>query len=308
MKRHVRISTRAEHARLLLSLMLAAPAAAFGFSAFRASSYTLASPYSERAYAFAATGATRQGFGSWHTAASTRRRRSSGSSHHHHHHQRGVRMMSYEGGDFPSDVGDSAGSSAVPVVLADDNPELRETMKREILQIAATSNRYKKDAGPKNACTYHTYIGTYAPRGHSKTRNAFCVMQARLESCMYMVSRLCGYPPLANHAQKTFRPGIVFYRIKRAYNSSQHTSFNVAYLLCVRGVFEGLRCPVLRKEGKAGGERRGFVCRHTLSATPIKSVPCVVRFLCKKNVRFLDIISARVNLDKSHVRKFSLLY
>lgn len=51
-------------------------------------------------------------------------------------------MMSYEGGDFPSDVGDSAGSSAVPVVLADDNPELRETMKREILSIAATSNRY----------------------------------------------------------------------------------------------------------------------------------------------------------------------
>lgn len=51
-------------------------------------------------------------------------------------------MMSYEGGDFPSDVGDSAGSSAVPAVLADDNPELRETMKREILSIAATSNRY----------------------------------------------------------------------------------------------------------------------------------------------------------------------
>lgn len=50
--------------------------------------------------------------------------------------------MSFEGGDFPSDVGDAAGSPAVPVVLADDNPELRETMKREVLSIAATSNRY----------------------------------------------------------------------------------------------------------------------------------------------------------------------
>ncbi|CAB1096024.1 unnamed protein product [Ectocarpus sp. CCAP 1310/34] len=50
-------------------------------------------------------------------------------------------MMSFEAGDFPSDVGDAAGSSAVPAVLADDNPELRETMKREVLSIAATSNR-----------------------------------------------------------------------------------------------------------------------------------------------------------------------
>lgn len=49
--------------------------------------------------------------------------------------------MSYDGGDFPSDVGDDAGSSGSPVVLAEDNPELRETMKREILSIAATSNR-----------------------------------------------------------------------------------------------------------------------------------------------------------------------
>lgn len=50
-------------------------------------------------------------------------------------------MRSFEGGDFPSDVGDDAGSSAVPAVLSDDNPDLRETMKREILSIAATSNR-----------------------------------------------------------------------------------------------------------------------------------------------------------------------
>lgn len=49
-------------------------------------------------------------------------------------------LRSYEGGDFPSDVGD--GDTASPAaVLADDNPELRETVKREILSIAATSNR-----------------------------------------------------------------------------------------------------------------------------------------------------------------------
>lgn len=50
-------------------------------------------------------------------------------------------LRSYEGGDFPSDVGDGAASAAIPAVLADDNPKLRETMKREILSIAATSNR-----------------------------------------------------------------------------------------------------------------------------------------------------------------------
>lgn len=53
----------------------------------------------------------------------------------------GRHLRSFEGGDFPSDVGDDAGSSAVPAVLSDDNPDLRETMKREILSIAATSNR-----------------------------------------------------------------------------------------------------------------------------------------------------------------------
>ncbi len=56
-------------------------------------------------------------------------------------------LMSYEGDDFPSDVGDSAGSSTV--VLAEDNPELRETMKREILSIAATSNRCVKQRPPR---------------------------------------------------------------------------------------------------------------------------------------------------------------
>lgn len=134
MKRHVGL---VEHARTLLLLTLAAPAAAFGFSAFRSLSPKVASPYSENAAASASM--MRQG-GSWRAASSTGRRSSGGSSHHQQ--QRGVRMMSYEGGDFPSDVGDSAGSSTVPVVLADDNPELRETMKREILSIAATSNRY----------------------------------------------------------------------------------------------------------------------------------------------------------------------
>lgn len=122
-----------EPARMLLLLLLA-PAAAFGFSALRSSSLTIASPHSERAST--AAGMMRGG-GNW-PRSSTRRRNSRSS----HQHQRGVRTMSYEGGDFPSDVGDSAGSSAVPVVLADDNPELRETMKREILSIAATSNRY----------------------------------------------------------------------------------------------------------------------------------------------------------------------
>lgn len=53
----------------------------------------------------------------------------------------GRHLRSFEGGDFPSDVGGDAGSSAVPAVLSDDNPDLRETMKREILSIAATSNR-----------------------------------------------------------------------------------------------------------------------------------------------------------------------
>lgn len=47
--------------------------------------------------------------------------------------------MSYDGGDFPSDVGDVAEEV---VNMAEDNPDLRETMKREILTIAATSNRF----------------------------------------------------------------------------------------------------------------------------------------------------------------------
>lgn len=48
--------------------------------------------------------------------------------------------MSYDGGDFPSDVGDGVVEAVTAVV--EDNPELRETMKREIMTIAATSNRY----------------------------------------------------------------------------------------------------------------------------------------------------------------------
>lgn len=50
------------------------------------------------------------------------------------------RRWSFEGGDLPSDV-DADSSAAAPSVLAGDNPELRETIKREILSIAATSNR-----------------------------------------------------------------------------------------------------------------------------------------------------------------------
>lgn len=46
--------------------------------------------------------------------------------------------MSYDGGDFPSDVGDGVEEA---ISVAEDNPELRESMKREILTIAATSNR-----------------------------------------------------------------------------------------------------------------------------------------------------------------------
>ena len=58
----------------------------------------------------------------------------------------GRHLRSFEGGDFPSDVGGNAGSSTVPAVLSDNNPVLREAMKREILSIAATSNRcgYRK--------------------------------------------------------------------------------------------------------------------------------------------------------------------
>lgn len=48
--------------------------------------------------------------------------------------------MSYEGNDTPSDVGDAAAIVDMPIV--DDNPDLREIMKREIMTIAATSNRY----------------------------------------------------------------------------------------------------------------------------------------------------------------------
>lgn len=44
--------------------------------------------------------------------------------------------MSYEGGDTPSDVGEGA---AMPPV--GDNPRLRDTMKAEIMTIAASSNR-----------------------------------------------------------------------------------------------------------------------------------------------------------------------
>lgn len=45
--------------------------------------------------------------------------------------------MSFEGDDTPSDMGDSS----VEVPVTDDNPELRETMKRELMTIAAISNR-----------------------------------------------------------------------------------------------------------------------------------------------------------------------
>ena len=41
---------------------------------------------------------------------------------------------------MPSDVGNDL-SPGGSLVLATDNPELRETMKREILSIAASSNR-----------------------------------------------------------------------------------------------------------------------------------------------------------------------
>lgn len=51
--------------------------------------------------------------------------------------RRSTLSMSYDGDDTPSDVGDA--TSVIPV--AGDNPELRETMKREIMTIAATSNR-----------------------------------------------------------------------------------------------------------------------------------------------------------------------
>lgn len=131
------MSRPVEHARMLLLLLLAAPAAAFGFSAVRSSSPTIACPHSGKASVLA--GMTRWG-GNWCAISSSRSSRPRGSWSSRQHRQ-GVSMMSYEGGDFPSDVGDSAGSSAVPAVLADDNPELRETMKREILSIAATSNR-----------------------------------------------------------------------------------------------------------------------------------------------------------------------
>lgn len=47
-------------------------------------------------------------------------------------------LMSYDGGECPSDVGDTV-EEAISVV--EDNPELRESMKREIVTIAATSNR-----------------------------------------------------------------------------------------------------------------------------------------------------------------------
>lgn len=122
---------------MLLLLMLAAPAAAFGFSAFRASPHTISASCSEKSSTAAGMMQQLQD-GNWRTAGGSRRR---SSRSRQHQRQRGVRAMSYEGGDFPSDVGDSAGSSAVPVVLADDNPELRATIKREILSIAATSNR-----------------------------------------------------------------------------------------------------------------------------------------------------------------------
>lgn len=52
-------------------------------------------------------------------------------------HQRRSLSMSFEGDDTPSDMGDSS----VEVPAADDNPELRETMKRELMTIAALSNR-----------------------------------------------------------------------------------------------------------------------------------------------------------------------
>eukprot|EP00903_Cladosiphon_okamuranus_P008675 g8314.t1 len=131
-----------QHARVFLLLLLAAPASAFVFSALRASprANTIASPCSgEKTSAVA--GVMRQGGNGRPASSSSSSRRRSSSWSRHHQHRRGVGMMSYEGGDFPSDVGDSAGSSTLPVVLADDNPELRETMKREILSIAATSNR-----------------------------------------------------------------------------------------------------------------------------------------------------------------------
>lgn len=99
----------------------ASPAAVFGFSAFNPSSHTIASA------------AVRRGGGIWGSSSSASR---CGAQQRRH-----LGMMSFEAGDFPSDVGDAAGSSAVPAVLADDNPELRETMKREVLSIAATSNR-----------------------------------------------------------------------------------------------------------------------------------------------------------------------
>lgn len=66
--------------------------------------------------------------------------RSLGDDHRWIARRPGLDLRSYEGDDFPSDVGDT---QALPAsVLTDDNPELRETMKREILSIAATSNRF----------------------------------------------------------------------------------------------------------------------------------------------------------------------
>ncbi|CAN0153756.1 unnamed protein product [Ascophyllum nodosum] len=50
------------------------------------------------------------------------------------------RRWSFQEGDMPSDVGNDL-SPGGSLVLATDNPELRETMKREILSIAASSNR-----------------------------------------------------------------------------------------------------------------------------------------------------------------------
>ncbi|CAM9920004.1 unnamed protein product [Ectocarpus sp. 4 AP-2014] len=101
----------------------ASPAAAFGFSVFSPASHTVT------------PAAVRRGGGIWGSSSS------SASRCGWQQQRRRLGMMSFEAGDFPSDVGDAAGSSAVPAVLADDNPELRETMKREVLSIAATSNR-----------------------------------------------------------------------------------------------------------------------------------------------------------------------
>ncbi|CAN0283733.1 unnamed protein product [Ectocarpus sp. 6 AP-2014] len=113
-----------EQVRVAFLLAAAAsPAAAFGFSVFNPASHTVASA------------AVRRGGGIWGSSSSSASRCGG------QQQRRRLGMMSFEAGDFPSDVGDAAGSSAVPAVLADDNPELRETMKREVLSIAATSNR-----------------------------------------------------------------------------------------------------------------------------------------------------------------------